>query len=820
MQGQDLRKQYSIRDHTGERVVAEGDFPIVVSGSRAAGIQILGLREQEEAAYIDLLEGRLYVRAAGTGITVWRNRDELQGLAELSNGDTLSIGSCEIQLLVLDDKIVFRVSDADRPAQVVPPVVTPPVKPQEIEPIPFRSGYQGPKSYYLLKRLIWLPLGLMFIMLSASAWFVFTASQVVIKIVPGPERIVMSGSIITPRLGDYYLLRPGEYTLKAFKKGYYPLEESISVTAEKSQTVRLVMEKLPGRLTVEVYREDQPSAFIEGARIYIDSEEIGVTPLQAVEVKSGRRQLNIRAKKYLDLQTFVEIEGGGVLQTLRLSLVPAWGMLTIRSVPEGANIRVDGNLVGKTPLQLELMKGSHSLEVSADRYKTWQNQVVVEENKHQLLDQIRLQPADGKLALRSKPLGASVTVGNTYIGRTPLEIPLRPNMEHAVRISKAGYEKITRKVKIPSAELKELTVTLTPRVGIVHLVVEPPDAELLIDGKSKGGVQKELRLIAVEHELELRKEGYDTFRTKITPQPGLTKELRVTLKRQRPQKVAFPPVVEAANGYSLKLIRPKPFTMGSSRREQGRRSNETLRDIVLKRPFYIGTKEVTNKEFREFLAEHNSGAIKGQSLNRGDQPVVQVTWEQAALFCNWLSAKESLPPAYIKRGNKLVAAEPMGMGYRLPTEAEWEYCARFSSNKTVLKYPWGERFPPPPKSVNVADLTAKNVVSPYLEKYTDGYAVTAPPGVFKPNALGLYDLGGNVAEWCHDYYSIYPYSTGKVYVDPSGPLQGKHRVVKGSSWKHASIGALRGSYRDYSNAKRPDLGFRICRYLNEVSQKK
>ena len=279
-------------------------------------------------------------------------------------------------------------------------------------------------------------------------------------------------------------------------------------------------------------------------------------------------------------------------------------------------------------------------------------------------------------------------------------------------------------------------------------------------------------------------------------------------------------MVEAANGYSLKLIRPKPFTMGSSRREQGRRSNETLRNVILKRPFYIGTREVTNKQFREFLAEHNSGAIRRQSLNRDDQPVVQLTWEQAALFCNWLSAKESLPPAYIKKGDKLVAAEPMGMGYRLPTEAEWEYCARFSSNKTLLKYPWGERFPPPPKSVNVADLAAKNVVSAYLENYTDGYAVTAPPGVFKPNALGLHDLGGNVAEWCHDYYSIYPYSAGKVYVDPSGPLQGKHRVVKGSSWKHASISALRGSYRDYSDAKRPDLGFRICRYLNEVSQKK
>jgi len=694
------------------------------------------------------------------------------------------------------------------------------VQPQEIKPIPFHTGRQRPRSHPSLRWLVLAPLGLMLILLSVSAWFVFTASQVVVRIDPVPERISMSGSILTPRLGGYYLLRPGEYTLRAFKEGYYPLEQSISVAAEKGQTVLLVMEKLPGRLMVEVYPEGQPTVFIEGAQIYIDGEEIGVTPLEPVEVKPGRRRLEIRVKKYRELQTFVEIEGGGKLQTTKLSLAPAWGALTVGSVPEGANVRVDGELLGKTPLLLELMEGTRRLELSADRYKTWQAEVEVEANKHQILDEIRLQPADGKLALRSNPAGASVTVGDTYMGPTPLQIPLPPDIEHVVRLSKPGYEKIARKVKVSSTELRELTVNLTPRVGIIRLVVEPPDTELLIDGEPRGAAPEKLRLISVEHQLEFRKEGYKPFRTKITPRPGLTQELRVALDRELPQKIDPPPVIQPVNGYTLKLIRPEPFTMGSSRREQGRRSNETLRNVVLKRPFYMGIREVTNKEFREFLKEHNSGAIKGKSLNRDDQPVVQVTWEQAALFCNWLSAKGSLSPAYIKQGDSLVAAEPMGTGYRLPTEAEWEYSARFTSSKATMKYPWGDNFPPPPESVNVADLAARTVVAYYLENYNDGYPVTAPAGSFRPNELGLHDLGGNVAEWCHDNYSIYSYSARKVYVDPSGPLQGKHRVVKGSSWKHASISALRGSYRDYSNGKRSDLGFRLCRYLEELPQEK
>ena len=88
-----------------------------------------------------------------------------------------------------------------------------------------------------------------------------------------------------------------------------------------------------------------------------------------------------------------------------------------------------------------------------------------------------------------------------------------------------------------------------------------------------------------------------------------------------------------------------------------------------------------------------------------------------------------------------------------------------------------------------------------------------PPAKFMANALGLYDLGGNAAEWCHDYYSIYAFDSQKVYKDPSGPAEGKHHIVRDSSWRLSGISALRSSYRDYSDDKRLDLGFRVVRYL-------
>jgi formylglycine-generating enzyme required for sulfatase activity len=421
-----------------------------------------------------------------------------------------------------------------------------------------------------------------------------------------------------------------------------------------------------------------------------------------------------------------------------------------------------------------------------------------------VLDPVRLQPADGTLTVQTNPSGANVMLSNTFAGQTPTKLTLSANTTHLIQLSKAGFETENREVSLSSAASKTLSIKLKPKLGIIHLVVAPADAEIVVDGKPGGRVPRQLRLLAVEHRLEIKKKGYQPYRTRITPRPGFPQEIAVTLIKQADAKRAMANIIATKNGYELKLIQPRSFTMGSSRREQGRRSNETLRSIKLQRPFYMGIREVTNKEFRQFRAEHNSGALKGNSLNRDPLPVVDVTWEQAALFCNWLSVKESLPPVYVKKGGKLIAENPVGIGYRLPTEAEWEYCARFNISGTALKYPWGNEFPPTGKAGNFGDISAKDLLAFYLPSYNDGYAVTAPPQKFEAGGLG---------EWTHDYYSIYPYRADKVYIDPLGPEDGKHHVVRGAGWKQAGISELRLSYRDYSSTKRPDLGFRVCRYL-------
>jgi formylglycine-generating enzyme required for sulfatase activity len=687
--------------------------------------------------------------------------------------------------------------------------------PVEIKPVSFRPGRRPLKSSARLKWLIGAAFAAVLIWLGAAAWFVFTARQVVIRIEPQPEEISIEGGLAAPKIGAYYLMRPGEYTLEAARQCFKLLNKRFVVGDEKSQELKFSMAKLPGRLSFQAHHSDKPSVMLEGARVYIDGREVRKAPVADLEVSSGRHAVEIRAEKYQDLQNEIEVEGCGIHQKFDYALIPAWSDVTIDSIPGKATVLVDGQPAGSTPLTLELLAGDHEIELKAERFKSWRTHLKVEANHPQVLEPVRLQPADGTLTVKTNPSGANVMLSTTFAGQTPINLTVSANTTHLIQLSKAGYETENREVSVNSAASKTLSVRLKPKLGIIHLVVAPADAEIVVDGKKRGRVPRQLRLVAVEHRLEIKKKGYQPYRTRITPRPGFPQEIAVTLVKQATAERAATNIITAKNGYKLKLIRPRSFTMGSSRREQGRRSNETLRSIKLQRPFYMGLREVTNKEFRQFFAEHNSGALKGHSLNRDPLPVVEVTWQQAALFCNWLSAKESLPPVYVKKSGKLIAENPVGIGYRLPTEAEWEYCARFNNNGTALKYPWGNKFPPAGRAGNFADISAKDLLTYYLQLYNDGYAVSAPPQKFEAGRLGLYDMGGNAAEWAHDYYAIYPYSADKVYIDPLGPEDGKHHVVRGAGWKQAGISELRLSYRDYSSTKRPDLGFRVCRYLKK-----
>jgi formylglycine-generating enzyme required for sulfatase activity len=240
----------------------------------------------------------------------------------------------------------------------------------------------------------------------------------------------------------------------------------------------------------------------------------------------------------------------------------------------------------------------------------------------------------------------------------------------------------------------------------------------------------------------------------------------------------FIPPVEAGDdktvtnsvGMKLARIEAGEFVMGSGEIPPRSREEWDARDwdeapahkVRISRPFYMGTTEVTNAQFEQFDPEHKNLRGKHGISKADDEPVVMVTWQQAADYCAWLAKKEGKP-------------------YRLPTEAEWEYACRAG---TTTAYNTGDQLTPEQANFGqTPDGKRRDNVRPI--------------GSYKPNAWGLHDMHGNVAEWCLDWYG--PYEPGEQ-IDPVGREDGWGRVTRG--WSYLRSSHKRGAARYCRSANR------------------
>jgi formylglycine-generating enzyme required for sulfatase activity len=428
---------------------------------------------------------------------------------------------------------------------------------------------------------------------------------------------------------------------------------------------------------------------------------------------------------------------------------------------------------------------------------------------------VSLEPADGRLRVASEPAGATLLIDGRFRGRTPVTVDLEPGKSYRVTVSQAGYRDAEKTVRIASGDERRERFALEMITGVVLIDVQPPDALLSIDGGEPKAVPGHLQLIATPHRLEFSKPGYVPETRGVTPAEGLAQRLQVRLMTEAEAELAkYPPRIETAQGAALIRVPGGRFTMGSDAREAGRRANEGRRTVELSQPFYIGVHEVTNREFTEFRKGHRSGTALGYGLELDDHPVVRVTWQDAAAYCNWLSAKDGLPAAYRTEDARLVAIWPPTTGYRLPTEAEWAWAMRYGAAAgEPPRYPWGDSMPPPPGAGNFGDESARAGLRDVITAYRDDYPVTSPVGRFARSPLGLYDGGGNVAEWMLDLYRTYTGADATLKTDPVGAEEGRYYVIRGSSFRHSSISELRWAYRDFGDEPRPDLGFRLARSI-------
>jgi formylglycine-generating enzyme required for sulfatase activity len=201
--------------------------------------------------------------------------------------------------------------------------------------------------------------------------------------------------------------------------------------------------------------------------------------------------------------------------------------------------------------------------------------------------------------------------------------------------------------------------------------------------------------------------------------------------------------------------------------------------------FYMGRNEVTQEEWEELMGD-NPSYFKGARL-----PVENISWYDAIAYCNKRSEKEGLTPAYQGSGDSIVC-DFSASGYRLPTEAEWEYAARWGNSVDLSLVYIGE---PNVNSISWFTMNSGQKTQPVMTKV--------------PNTLGLYDMSGNVYEWCWDWYDRYGNDSPQ---DPTGPASGEFRVIRGGSWLSAGT-SLRHTGRSGENpsARNSYIGLRVVR---------
>jgi len=781
-------------------------WPLSIGGA-GCDIRIDGPVEHQAVAHLGLADGAVFIQPAlDSPVAVHCNGIALTASRWLDDGDRLAVGLSRLGVRIIGD--VIEIALERRPIQPSAKPTRPPPPPAAtrptimVEPTSFTPRTGGGAGERRRLRfgvvLLWAALAIM----GALAWFVLTGRTVEIVVDPVPDRLEVRGSWPVIPIDGRYFIHPGEVRVEAELAGHRPLAETLTIDAETGSRFHFTFEPLPGAVRIT-------TGDVTGAEIQVNGEVLATSPAE-IELPMGDHALIIRAHRHAEAARRVAITEPGQRLELDITLDPAWAPVSFRSEPAGAEVVADNRTLGTTPITAELGAGHHDISYHLAGYASHRTPITVAAGQELVLPVVRLARAAARLTVMSEPPGASVTIDDTFEGVTPLEIDIAPDREHELTLAKGGFELHTENLRVASGRSTQLKVELIALRGEVRFTSRPPGAEVVIDGEPRGRTDLTLELAERLHRVEIRLAGHVSFSTTITPRSGTVGRVDAVLESVEAAN-RLPAKITSPQGVELKLIEGGRFTAGASRRVPGRRANEALRSIEITRPFYLAAREVTNREFRAFAKGHRSGSAGSANLEIDHHPAVRVSWNNAARYCNWLSERESLPPVYLERNGTMVPRSPLPAGYRLPTEAEWVWAARYDEEGHERKYAWGSELPIPADAGNYGDRAAEPILGDSLPDYNDGHAATAPAGSFRANQRGLHNMGGNVSEWVQDLYTIYPPSGSTVVVDPTGPEEGEYHVIRGASWMDDNVTELRLSYRDYGDEPRPDVGFRIAR---------
>ena len=631
--------------------------------------------------------------------------------------------------------------------------------------------------------------------------FIFWVKAVVVEVVPeaaatGAERVLDGWGWV--QQDKVYLLSP-EANLKVSASGFI------------AETIRLVRSTLERRLVVEL--KEAPALIKATAtpadlrmQWQINSKYIASGPALQTPVEPGTYTLGVMHPYYEPKEVSIDLMRGDE-RTLEFILEPVQGSLNISSEPEGVPILLNDSSVGQTPISVSRPGGSYRLGIATPDFESVND--IIEINYMQPIANrnYKLIYKKALLTLILKPPGGQLLINGKISLADTMPLELEPMRETIIAYSKLGYLAKTIKRTFEPAQQEDISISLQAEFGEVSIDANP-QADIKIDDEAIGKTPQILTLSALPHTMRLSRPGYRAIQKVIRPSSQNPIRINETLLTERQAISAESPAI-AKNSIGLELVLFKPdeniaYELGAHRSEKGQRANEILRSVKLGRPFYISRSEISAKHYQTF----------NRQIQASNLAVNNISWGEAALFCNALSAQENLPPFYVTNNNIVRSYNPDSIGYRLPSEAEWEWLARYANRSASTLFIWGNQTTIPKNVGNLADESAKNNVAFYIPNYNDGYPKLAPVGSFSRDRAGLHDLVGNLSEWVHDVYSV------EISSEPlRNPLgianntsQSGH-VVKGSSWRSGTLSELRSAYRQRAVGKSDSIGFRVARYI-------
>ncbi len=531
--------------------------------------------------------------------------------------------------------------------------------------------------------------------------------------------------------------------------------ETGTVTVNDKMTVNKTLRPAFGYINISTSPE-------QGAKVFVDGDYIGISPVKTDKLKSGSHTVMVMKDMYkMKEQSFTVTDG----QTTNANLTMAANFVTLTiNTDADSDIYVDEEYKGRGRWTGRVSEGLHNLEARKQNHRSSRISVdlILGENKTITIEAPK--PISGSVEINSSPMEANIYIDGKSYGTTPNYINEILIGTHTLKLEKQGCASITKTVTIKENET--LTVNEKLQTGKeITIKTDKSGDKVYVDDNYVGLSPVTTSLAFGSHNIKAERDGKTV--SKNIEVSHVETHGRVSSDKEEYMLAFSSNETFTVNGVSFTMIKVEggTFSMGATS-EQGSDADSDEKPVhsVTLSDYYIGETEVTQELWEAVMGTNPSG-FKGSQ-----KPVEGVSWNDCKEF--------------ITKLNRLT-----GKKFRLPTEAEWEYAARGGNKSKGYKY------------------SGSNTIG-NVAWYRDNSSKTTHNVKTKsPNELGIYDMIGNVWEWCEDWYDSY--SSGSQ-TNPTGPSSGSYRVFRGGCWYNYAA-SCRVSDRYFASPGRRygDLGFRV-----------